>query len=170
MIRKAGEHDVTAIAQVHLAAWGAAYLGLLPDEVIQRHTLEGRCRLWGRLIRDREGTVLVALDGERVLGFAHLAPSRDSDADRSVTGELVAIYIDPPAWRLGHGGRLLARCEREATSRRFKRLTLWVLETNLAARNFYERHHYRADGASKLHEPSGTAELRYAKPLGEVGS
>jgi hypothetical protein len=52
------------------------------------------------------GGVLVAVDeGGGITGFVDFGPSRDSDADPRVTGEVFAIYAapHPDAWGTGTG-------------------------------------------------------------------
>ena len=60
--------DAEAIARVHVAAWRAAYAGVVPDRYLVAMSQAGQARQWRRLLgpsRARE-TVLVAealLDG-----------------------------------------------------------------------------------------------------------
>jgi ribosomal protein S18 acetylase RimI-like enzyme len=108
-------------------------------------------------------------DGTHIIGFCHVAPSRDGDAERGMTGEITAIYVEPGAWRLGHGGKLCGVAEQELAGRGFSRVTLWVLEKNLAACRFYEQHGFQRDGTSKFHETSGAIEVRYGKGLRQGG-
>ena len=46
---------------------------------------------------------------------------------------------------------------------RFREAVLWVLDDNLRARRFYEKHGWRLDGASKhdVHLGVEVAEIRY---------
>ena len=60
---------------------------------------------------------------------------------------------------------LCERAEARARERGATSLTLWVLEANQAARRFYERRGFVADGTRKTDEASGQAEIRYGKVL-----
>jgi len=42
MIRPATPEDARAIAEVHVASWRYAYRGLLPDDVLDRLSVEER--------------------------------------------------------------------------------------------------------------------------------
>jgi GNAT superfamily N-acetyltransferase len=42
-----------------------------------------------------------------ITGFASFGPSRDSDTDPRVTGEVSAIYAAPDAWGTGTGRALM---------------------------------------------------------------
>jgi GNAT superfamily N-acetyltransferase len=50
--------------------------------------------------------VFVATQGESLVGFCSIMPSRDSDAGADVA-EITAIYVDPTCWRSGFGTSLL---------------------------------------------------------------
>jgi GNAT superfamily N-acetyltransferase len=83
------------------------------------------------------------------VGFAHVAPSRDDDAEEDV-GELTAIYVLPDVWGHGGGRLLIERALESLGSAGFAEATLWVLDTNGRARRFYEAAEWHPDGASKV--------------------
>ena len=94
-------------------------------------------------------------------GFAFLGPCSATE------GEIYAIYIDPPRWRLGLGTELLTGAERTLQAGGFGQAILWVLEGNHRGRSFYEKQGWRPDGALKIEEIGGiqVTELRYRKDL-----
>ncbi|MGH9267949.1 MAG: GNAT family N-acetyltransferase [Acidimicrobiales bacterium] len=152
----------------HVRTWQAAYRGQIPDDYLDSLSVERRADVWkemlGRELGDTGAFVLE--DGGEVLGFAHVSPSRDPDAPAS-TGELTAIYVAPESW--GHGGGRLLMDVAMATLRAagFRRATLWVLDSNAAARRFYEHAGWIADGGVKTDDRGSFAlvELRYARAL-----
>ena len=165
----ANAQDAAGIAEVHVASWQATYQGMVSDAVLNAQTVSSRRVFWEGILQGMDWPVFVVDDGTHVLAFCHIAPSRDGDAEKGATGEITAIYVEPGAWRLGHGGELCEAAERELARRGFSRVTLWVLEKNLAACRFYEGHGFRRDGTSKVHESSGAIEVRYGKRLGHRG-
>ncbi len=84
------------------------------------------------------------MDGA-VAGFAAAGPSRDEDASPR-DGELYAIYVDPPCWRLGVGRALEAAALAGMRAAGFSSATLWVIAANPAARAFYEAAGWAFDG------------------------
>jgi GNAT superfamily N-acetyltransferase len=101
-----------------------------------------------------------------VVGFAHIAPSRDEDASGHV-GELTAIYVCRTFWGTGAGTLLLNRALAGFREAGFSRATLWVLATNTCARRFYESADWEPDGATKVDERDGVQlhEVRYRRDL-----
>lgn len=148
-VRRAAAADTRSIAEVHVSSWQAAYRGLLPDSFLAGLSVERRTRVWDQLIPDPQLDTFVAEDaGGKIVAFANLAPSRDSDALPD-TGELTAIYAEPEHWGCGYGSALLRAVLAAARTRGFRRLTLWVLQSNRRATEFYERAGFTPDGAEK---------------------
>jgi GNAT superfamily N-acetyltransferase len=81
--------------------------------------------------------------------FAHISASRDDDAGFEV-GEVTSVYISPPEWRRGAGTALLEAATTSLRTAGFTTATLWVLDTNQRARDFYERLGWAPDGAVKI--------------------
>jgi GNAT superfamily N-acetyltransferase len=90
-----------------------------------------------------------------LLGFASYSPSRDSDADPGRVGEISAIYLLPSAWDKGIGRQLMDATLACLATAGFTQVTLWVLDSNVRARRFYEAGGWSADGGQKLDESRG---------------
>jgi L-amino acid N-acyltransferase YncA len=73
---------------------------------------------------------------------------------------LYAIYLCPKVWHRGIGSRLLSDVEKEAREQGFEAIEAWVAEANLIARNFYEKHSFRADADRKLERELGSTKLK----------
>lgn len=164
LIRQATAADVEAVAAAHVASWRAAYAGLLPDEVIAGRTLEDRLRVWGGVVRERRGTLLVAAPDDTVLGFCHAWRTRDDDLDPSRVGEISALYLLPEAWGRGLGAALCDGALDALAREGLAEVALWVLESNARARAFYERAGFQPDGRRSEFVP-GAADLRYRRFL-----
>lgn len=148
-VRRAGEADAEAIADLHVRSWQWAYRGLVPDAALDAMTAVERLPGWRRDLGP--GTVhrvwLAEWDG-RAVGFAAWGPSRDAGAPPG-TAELYAIYLHPDAAGSGAAGTLLAAAREEMRAEGVGRATLWVLAGNPRARRFYERSGWALDGATK---------------------
>jgi GNAT superfamily N-acetyltransferase len=168
--RKANAADASQIAATHVRSWQAVYRGFMPDEFLDRLDVAERAESWRNAIASSSADVLVIDDaGGRLAGFCSLIRSRDPDAS-ATTGEIAALYVDPERCRVGLGTMLLRDALTLAPERGFATLTLWVLEGNAGARQFYERHGFRPDGSMKTESRWGggfsVREVRYGMPVG----
>jgi ribosomal protein S18 acetylase RimI-like enzyme len=167
-VREATVADAAAVARVHLASWRAAYRGLVPDRFLDSLKLGERTARWREQLTHRPlGQVTHVAEVEvEIVGFAAGGACRDEDAGPEA-GELYAIYVDPASWRQGVGGRLEAASLGSLRERGFAEARLWVLEGNAAARAFYERSGWAADGAKGMHPfgEQGLPIVRYRRPL-----
>ncbi|TXR52866.1 GNAT family N-acetyltransferase [Quadrisphaera setariae] len=175
--RPATVDDAAGIARVHVLGWQVGYRELLPGsflaELSAPGALERRTTTWAGWLDDG-ADVTVAVDGEgRVLAFCSCGPSRDEDAAEG-TGEVYALYADPDAWGAGAGFAAHRGVLRRVAERGFEAATLWVLEGNTRARQFYERQGWVLDtapGSRKTEEIGGAelAEVRYRRDLTSAG-
>ncbi len=108
---------------------------------------------------------ILALEEERVVGFATVGPSRKEDP--SGWGELYALYVDPDEWRRGIGTALLDAANRRLTDGGFRRACLWVLSNNVRARRFYERQGWVPTDTVATREFTGVSveEVLYVRAL-----
>jgi ribosomal protein S18 acetylase RimI-like enzyme len=166
MIRRARPSDVSGIASAHVRAWQVAYRGQVADAYLDAMEPSKRAPFWSGAVVDPNVTVLVSVEAESVLGFCSFLPSRDDDAAPS-TCELVTLYVDPSQWRAGVGRALVEAAVRDACTREFQVMSLWVLATNAAARAFYESQGFTADGCSKTDSRLGISlhEVRYRRGM-----
>ena len=166
-IRRATETDMPALGAVHVAAWQWAYRGLMPDTVLDAMDAGRRAEGWTRLVR--EGTVPqphVAVIGMEMVGFSHAGTSRDDDAGPQ-TGEVTSLYLREDQVGTGLGRRLWDAALDQLRSSRHTKVSVWVLDTNVRGRRFYERMGLVPDGAARTEVLSGSplAEVRYSAPL-----
>lgn len=152
LIRRATPEDAAAIGRVEVDAWRAAYLGLVPATVLNNLSAAGHAARWRRILTSAPLTgslawVLVADDA--VVGFTSAGPTRDEDDDPGVVGEVYTLYLLPSAWGRGLGSALLESVQSDLARRRYRTITLWVLEGNTRGRRFYELFGLTEDGARR---------------------
>jgi GNAT superfamily N-acetyltransferase len=167
-IRAARPEDARPVAEVHVDSWRHTYRGVLPDEYLDRLSVDDRESMWLGAFADpdpKSGALVAEADGHLV-GFASFGPSRDEDAPDG-TGEVPAIYVEPAALGTGVGRELFAAVTETLRDAGFTRATLWVLEANASARRFYEKAGWSWDGAVSTHmfDCANEPVVRYAVDL-----
>lgn len=169
-IREAVVTDAEGRARVHVETWQHAYRGQMPDVLLDNLSVEQRTQAHTQRLSNPapRSHRLVALDEEDILGFCDVGASREPDADEQA-GELYALYVHPHSMGKGIGSALIDEAMRQMRAEGFTRATLWVLTSNTAARQFYERKGWSADGTTKTEMWEGfeLAEVRYAINLRE---
>lgn len=164
LIRAATTSDAEQIARVHVDSWREAYAEVIPASYLDSIDVVERAETWReRLSGPTRGlSIWVAEEGDEVLGFACLGPSRDEDADRA-TLEIYAIYLEPSAWGRGVARELMRTVLAAVPANGV--VTLWVLDANDRARHFYRRNGFQPDGVERLDEIGGQhyKEIRYRR-------
>ena len=163
-LRRATTSDAPSLAQVHVDSWQVAYKGLVPDDFLQRFTYQKREEAFRAAIEARAEETYLAEVSDHAVGILTIGASRDPDLDVRSCGEIWGIYVSPAYWRRGIGKRLAQEAERILLARGFRKIVLWVLEGNTAARSFYEAMGFCPDGASKVVNLGTSLNvIRYAK-------
>ncbi|MFS2279710.1 GNAT family N-acetyltransferase [Microbacterium sp. OR21] len=167
LIRPATVDDAHDLAVVHVRSWQQAYLGLMPQAVLDRLSIAEREAGWARLLTEtpRASQTIVAEHDSAIAGWASYGAARDEHASGS--GELWGIYAHPDAWSTGVGHALLTAVEQALRADGHETAYLWVLEGNERAARFYERHRWASDGAHKVDTRPGLVlhERRHVKRL-----
>ena len=160
-VRAATANDLVSIATIHIACWQTAYRGILPDSLLDGLNLEERLQRWHRWMAQTNRFTFVATDDETITGFT-------SFAIENAIAEISHIYVDPSRQHSGAGRALLGHDVDVARHHACEAVTLWVLEENKRARDFYERFGLVADGGRKT-DPAflgnDAVELRYRLSL-----
>jgi len=123
-----------------------------------RVTARGARANLAEALRERD-TVLVALDGDAVVGLAWLIQTRALDR----AAYLRLLLVAQAHQSRGVGAALLARGEREARASGCRHVVMLVTKTNRRARSFYERHGYVHVGDLAGFVRTGIAESLYLK-------
>ena len=113
------------------------YADLLPARGARRSTRRAPPtsggRRWPRP-QDARNRVLVALERNRVVGFAITAPAADPDCDPVADAELMELTVDPRRARQGPRLAAAAGGRRHMQADRFSRAVLWAVASDDALR------------------------------------
>ncbi len=168
IVRQAQRQDALGIATVHVLSWQNTYRGLMPDEMLDTLTIEARSKRWKEMLEKptEETTVIVAEKENKIIGWASFGKNRDDDLDSNF-GELWAIYVHPDSLGIGAGSLLMDFALKELQKQQFKKVTLWVLTTNIKTRNWYEKKGWINEGSTKI-DKRGDYELHETRYIKEI--
>jgi GNAT superfamily N-acetyltransferase len=169
-VRDATPRDGAAMGAVQVAAWRAAYAGVMTDDYLAGLDLDAFGDHWVRAATEGAGpgrALLVAeLDGQ-VVAIGATGEFRARATDDDPTGELWMLNAHPDAFGTGASGALHAEALRRLAGAGHHVAVLWVVRENPRARRFYEREGWVADGHETVADLGGVdvVELRYRRAL-----
>lgn len=161
-VRVAWADDAPAIAELQLRTWRADYADLLPEDALPGpESVEAAAAAWRASLtrpRDARNRVLVALERNRVVGFAINSPAGDPDCDPVADAEIVELSVDPDERRRGHGSRLLQAAVDTLVADRFTRAVTWAVATDDVRRAFLDSAGWAPDSAHRELDLDGSGE------------
>jgi L-amino acid N-acyltransferase YncA len=149
-VRIAWADDALAIAQVQSRSWAEQYADSLGEAA--RLDPQSVAATWHASLSrpaDARNRVLVALEGNLVVGFAVTIPAADRDCDPLSAGELVELSVDRRARSQGHGSRLLQAAVDTLVADRFTTAVTWIMSTDDQRRQFFTAAGWATDGAHR---------------------
>lgn len=151
-VRLALPREASQIAAIQRRSWGEDLPEDAAAQALAEVDLDAATASWEAAITRpplAQQRVLVALEGNRVSGFAAIGPSDDPDAEAGVDALVVEFLIDPPARRRGHGSRLLTAIADTLRADRFGRATWWVVASDDVLRAFLTTSGWAPDGSHR---------------------
>jgi GNAT superfamily N-acetyltransferase len=175
-VRVAWADDAGAIAALQARAWATSYAALVP--AAGQFQAADFAEMWrDGLTRppDARNRVLVALERNRVVGFAITAPGGDPDSDPVRDAELMEFTVDADERGKGHGSRLLQAAVDTMLADRFTRAAIWLVATDDALRGFLVDAGWAPDGAHRTLDLDGSGstqvkQIRLHTGFGGAGS
>jgi GNAT superfamily N-acetyltransferase len=165
-VRPARPGDAAEIAHVQAVTWRTAYRSLLPVAVLDDWDEAAATATWHAAVTSPPTPahgVIVALEREKVVGFAAFGPAELADGDvpdpAGPTTEVSTLLVEPRWGRRGHGSRLLAAIADLGRSGGAARLQVWLLEDDEVSARFYESAGWGRDGWARTLD-TGAALLR----------
>jgi GNAT superfamily N-acetyltransferase len=156
-VRVAWADDADAIAAIQARAWATTYAGLVPAAGELREA--DFAQLWRNALTrpaDARHRALVALERNRIVGFAITTPATDPDCDQVNDGELMELTIDAEERGKGHGSRLVQAAVDTMVADRFTRAVTWLVADDDDLRTFLTEAGWAADGAHRTLDLDGT--------------
>ena len=154
-VRHAEPRDLEDIVEVFLDCWTISYRDVMPERLVSAMTPARATRLWSESLADESSVTLVADDG-RVVGM-----SRYGLDDSTV----YSLYVSPSVQGGGLGRLLLDAACAALAADGAPTARLWVFQSNLPSRAFYERNGWNADGTTLVDPEYGEPQTRLVKAL-----
>ena len=156
-VRVAWADDAPAIGGLQVRAWRATYADLLPPEALpDEATSTEAWRASMTRPADARNRVLVALERNRVVGFAVVGPASDPDCDPISDAELLELTVDADERGKGHGSRLVTAAVETMAADRFARAVFWAIGSDDEVRSFLTGAGWAADTAHRELDLDGT--------------
>lgn len=133
-LRRARSADADRIADLHAASWRSAYRGLVDDRYLDCGLAAERRRHWRATMaraRPRDIVLVVEDGGADLAGFIAVWTRRGGAAF------IDNLHAHPARRRQGIGRQMMIAAARRLVAAGCRAASLFVLDTNIAARRFY---------------------------------
>lgn len=154
-LRAAKPGDAGVLGALHCRAWRETYPGLLPAAMLQSLSPEKSA---ARFAQEGCRDMLLAFCGGEPAGFCGFGPWRAGPG--AAEGEIIGLYVLKAYQRRGVGTALLRAALAALAARGLDRVSLWVLDGNEKAVQFYESFGFAATGETKGEPPLRERRLR----------
>lgn len=136
------EEEMDGKGYVHWKSWQESYTGLIDRTYLEERITLEKCI---QIAHRRPERILIAKDGEKVIGFVGYGAYRDDTL--SDHGEIYALYVLQSYQIQGVGHALISAAMK--LLRNYDQIALWVLEDNERAIRFYKRCGFHFDGVTQ---------------------
>jgi GNAT superfamily N-acetyltransferase len=161
-VRLAIPEDADELARIQAEVWTEVHAGALPGDLLEAVGSTEAADRWRVAIAEPPSPrhrVLAALVGERVVGFAALAPASDPDTVPRLDAELLALCVDPAETGQGSGSRLVNASADSARGDGFHHLHAWLAAAESDLRGFLAEAGWEEDGATRSLDLRGDGEV-----------
>ena len=165
-VARAGSADVSRVRAL-VEAGLRSYREWAPDFVLT-HAPPGRVAQLRALYEGDEAWVLMALEGDEVVGVVSLSPRTAADPEPAPRGTIYLwqMFV-ASAWQgRGLAQALLDLLLDEARRRGYERMTLWAAAGAKQARRFYEKEGFTPTGRTQHDDALGMDLVQYGIELG----
>ncbi|ASN38760.1 GNAT family N-acetyltransferase [Arthrobacter sp. 7749] len=148
IVREATVTDAAPVARALVAAWRAAYRGIIGQDFLDAMDEQRIGDSWRETLARGAGVPpLVIISADHVVGFCQVGEPRDMP--QPDTGELFALNLHPDAWGRGLGSALLSAASEQLLALGYRRAYLWVADGNQRAIDLYLRHGWHDTAMTK---------------------
>jgi GNAT superfamily N-acetyltransferase len=152
-VRRAHVVDAQRLAEIQIAAWRSAYVGIMANEVLAELNLQRITVNMAKNLSDKTNpisTFVAVSDSTDIpLGFGGVCSPRngpevlDQLPKSASLGELAFLNFHPDAFGTGAASVLFRSLENELRALGYTKAYLMVAEGNIRAMRFYAKHGWR---------------------------
>ncbi len=139
-ISKITKETASIASHIYAKSWKTAYRKIVPDSYLDTLSLER----WTPLLSNSPFSGYLLSDNGKYIATTSISKARDDKMEGF--GEIISIYLLPEYFNQGYGSILIKFALSELFKEGFSKIYLWVLEDNLSARKFYEKHGFKPNG------------------------
>lgn len=126
--------DIDGIVKVHVEGWKETYIGIVPDDYLDKLSIEQGKLHWRALFEDNKTEVIICkIDGE-IIGFVTYGKEQHGYANYD--GEMYALYLLKSHHGQGIGNKLFEMAKSGLKDLGYKSMLIWALAENKTC-NFY---------------------------------
>lgn len=160
MIRKAAIQDASRLAEILIFSKRVAYRTIFNNDKVSFGEMQVLPLALEYVNRPDMLKNVFVYDDIFVKGMMHISAVSGED-----TGQISQLYIDPFFQNQNLGSKLLEYGENFLRDLSIPCASLWVLEKNEKARNFYRKKGFIDTGQKKLEQGTSEYILRYEKSI-----
>lgn len=154
--------DERILAQIQTESWKTAFADILSPEELQRCTvMENAVQMYHSVLQQKACSLAIEYVSEQPHCIAAWGNNR-CDLEQSV-GELICIHSMPKNWAKGYGSTMMKYVLTQLQQEGYESAILWVFESNIRARKFYEKHGFKL--TEQKRQTNGTWEIMYMRSL-----
>ena len=161
-VRPATPGAAEELARIQGVVWAGVHGDALPADLLEAVGSAEAADRWRSAITSPPSPrhrVLTALDGDRLVGFAALAPASDPDTDPATDGELLTLCVDPAESGSGHGSRLVNAVADIGRGDGYQHLHTWLAADETDLRAFLVGAGWDDDGATRSLDLRGDGDV-----------
>ncbi len=163
---KVGPEKARLMAEIRPKVWASTYRGIYSDEKIDNYDLEFYTKRDAQRMRDPRQTFILAMDGERCVGYFHYGPPHIPPYKDFVLC-LNSLYFLSEYRGQGLGKRAFAHMLEVCRERGLSKFFWQCNSHNYPAQAFYEKMGGILSFRDEGHEDKGLDQLYYEYYLGE---
>lgn len=135
IIRKNELKDQAQMAEIKIDGWKTAYDKIVAAKYLKQLDYDKQTQRYISSFEEYKDSVLVAVKGDRVLGYSCF---NYKDIDDKYDAELVSLYVRKEEANRGIGSSLLIATAKELLSNKKKNMIVWCFVDNEHAIQFYK--------------------------------
>ena len=153
--------DFNAIGEIYAQSWKTACRGIVPQDFLDE--LAGS--RWAKVLSGSKYDSYVIREDRKYIGTSSIGAAREEKM--AGWGEIISIYLLPEYFGKGYAEPLFKRAVNALCEKGCTNIYLWVLNENIRAQRFYEKHGFHNSGEAALIDIAGAelTEIRYIKNI-----